>query len=75
MFLAQPVSYGALTSPRQVLLFLLIRDYSFEPLDGPQSKVNVVRDMASVPRVSGGDGVRVPLRVRRLDRTPLSASL
>ena len=51
---------------RQAVLYVLLRRFSFELLDGPDSKVGVVGEILSVPGVPGGDGKRVSLRVRRL---------
>lgn len=48
------------------MLYVLIRNFAFELQDGPGSKVDIVGDVLSVPGISGENGSRVPLRVRRL---------
>jgi len=48
-------------------LSVLIRNYAFELRDGPDTKFEIRRMMLPRPKVSGEEGCRVPLRVRRVD--------
>ncbi|KAG6852670.1 hypothetical protein C0991_010038 [Blastosporella zonata] len=48
-------------------LSVLIRNYTFELLDGPETKIERHRGILPRPKVAGEDGPRVPMRVRRVE--------
>ncbi|GLB33170.1 putative cytochrome p450 [Lyophyllum shimeji] len=48
-------------------LSVLIRNYTFELLDGPETKIENHRSILPRPKVAGQDGAKVPLRVRRVE--------
>ncbi|KAH7921980.1 cytochrome P450 [Leucogyrophana mollusca] len=51
----------------KAVLSVLIRSFSFELRDGPETKVDTARGLFPRPKIEGEDGCMVPLRVRRLD--------
>ncbi len=56
--------YGAFA---QAVLGVLIKNYSFELPDGPDTKIEYCRGVLPRPRVAGEKGACVPMRVRRVD--------
>ncbi|KAF8075757.1 cytochrome P450 [Lyophyllum atratum] len=48
-------------------LSVLIRNYRFELLDGPDTKIERHRSILPRPKVAGQDGAKVPMRVRRVE--------
>ncbi|KAG6909218.1 hypothetical protein DXG01_001525 [Tephrocybe rancida] len=48
-------------------LSVLVRNYTFELLDGPETKIEKHRGILPRPKVAGQDGAKVPLRVRRVE--------
>ncbi|KAI0773614.1 cytochrome P450 [Fomes fomentarius] len=51
----------------KAVLGVLIKHYSFELPDGPETKIELCRGLLPRPRVAGETGACVPLRVRRVD--------
>lgn len=47
---------------------MLIRNYTFELPDGPETKIEKHRSILPRPKVAGQDGAKVPLRVRRVEQ-------
>ncbi|EIW78658.1 cytochrome P450 [Coniophora puteana RWD-64-598 SS2] len=56
----------ALTEFKAVLA-VLVRAFAFELRDGPSTKVELTRGLLPRAKVSGEEGLDVPLRVRRID--------
>ncbi|KDQ56786.1 hypothetical protein JAAARDRAFT_179466 [Jaapia argillacea MUCL 33604] len=50
----------------KAVLSVLIRNYSFEFRDGPETQIEKARGILPRPKVAGESGYGVPLRVRRL---------
>lgn len=48
-------------------LSVLIRNYTFELLDGPDTRIENHHSILPRPKVAGQDGAKVPLRVRRVE--------
>jgi len=48
-------------------LSVLIRNYKFELLDGPETKIEKHRGILPRPKVAGQDGPKLPLRVKRIE--------
>ncbi|RPD62175.1 cytochrome P450 [Lentinus tigrinus ALCF2SS1-7] len=51
----------------KAVLGVLIKNYSFELPDGPETKIEYCRGVLPRPRVAGEKGACVPMRVRRVD--------
>jgi len=51
----------------KAVLSVLIRNYSFEFLDGPDTKIEKHRGILARPKVEGQKGAMVPLRVKRVE--------
>ncbi|KAH7921992.1 cytochrome P450 [Leucogyrophana mollusca] len=51
----------------KAVLSVLIKNFSFELRDGPETKIDLARGVLPRPKIEGEDGCMVPLRVRRLD--------
>lgn len=49
------------------MLGVLIKNYTFELPNGPETKIEYVRGVLPRPRVAGEEGACVPMRVRRVD--------
>ncbi|KAF9255629.1 cytochrome P450 [Marasmius fiardii PR-910] len=49
------------------VLSVLIRSYTFEFPDGPETKISIARAFLPRPRVEGASGPSVPLRVRKVE--------
>ncbi|KAG6811698.1 hypothetical protein H0H92_006205 [Tricholoma furcatifolium] len=49
----------------KVVLSVLIRNYTFDLPDGPNTKIEIHRSILPGPKI-GKDGVKVPMRVRRV---------
>ncbi|KAG6899662.1 hypothetical protein C0993_008238 [Termitomyces sp. T159_Od127] len=47
----------------KAVLFVLIRNFAFELLDGPETKIEKHRSMLPRPKVAGQIGAKVPMRV------------
>lgn len=62
-----PSSIRARATLAQAVLGVLIKHYSFELPDGPETKIEFCRGLLPRPRVAGETGACVPLRVRRVD--------
>ncbi|KAI0759738.1 cytochrome P450 [Trametes elegans] len=50
----------------KAVLGVLIKNYTFELPDGPETKIEFVRGVLPRPRVAGNEGACVPMRVRRV---------
>ncbi|KIM79200.1 hypothetical protein PILCRDRAFT_10611 [Piloderma croceum F 1598] len=48
-------------------LSVLVRNYTFELRDGPDTEFEMGKTILPRPKVSGEDGCRMPLRIRRVD--------
>ena len=46
---------------------MLLKNYTFELRDGPETKMEHCRSVLPRPRVAGEPGANVPMRVRRID--------
>lgn len=46
---------------------MLIRNFSFEFPDGPDTKIERHQSILDRPKVAGQDGAKVPLLVRRVE--------
>ena len=51
----------------QAVLGVLIKNYSFELPQGPETKIEYCRGVLPRPQVAGEKGACVPMRVRRVD--------
>ncbi|KZT00685.1 cytochrome P450 [Laetiporus sulphureus 93-53] len=51
----------------KAVLSVLIKNFAFELRDGWETRIEVILGVNERPRVAGEEGVRVPLRVRRLE--------
>ncbi|EGN92321.1 hypothetical protein SERLA73DRAFT_117507 [Serpula lacrymans var. lacrymans S7.3] len=51
----------------KAVLSVLVRNFTFEMRDGPDTKVELARGFFRRPTIVGGEGCRVPLRVRRVE--------
>ena len=51
----------------QAVLGVLVKHYSFELRDGPETKIEFCRGVLPRPRVAGETGACVPMHVRRVD--------
>ncbi|EIW62267.1 cytochrome P450 [Trametes versicolor FP-101664 SS1] len=51
----------------KAVLGVLIKNYTFELPNGPETKIEYVRGVLPRPRVAGEEGACVPMRVRRVD--------
>ncbi|OSX60761.1 hypothetical protein POSPLADRAFT_1075248 [Postia placenta MAD-698-R-SB12] len=51
----------------KAVLSVLIRNYTFEFRDGPDTQIERVRGILPRPGVAGEKGAKIPLRVRRLE--------
>ncbi|KAF9256099.1 cytochrome P450 [Marasmius fiardii PR-910] len=49
------------------VLSVLIRNYTFEFPDGPETKILIVPSLLPRPRVEGASGPKIPLRVRKVE--------
>ncbi|KAF9259980.1 cytochrome P450 [Marasmius fiardii PR-910] len=49
------------------VLSVLIRNYTFEFPDGPETKITIARAILPRPRVEGASGPSIPLRVRKVE--------
>ena len=56
-----------LTYSLQAVLGVLIKNYSFELPDGPETKIEFCRGVLPRPQVAGEKGACVPMRVRRIE--------
>jgi cytochrome P450 len=51
----------------KAVLGILLRQYSFELLDGPETKIDKASAIIIRPKVEGEPGTRVPMRIRRVE--------
>jgi hypothetical protein len=51
----------------QATLSILVRNYTFELQDGPDTNLEIKPVLLPRPNIVGEDGCRTPLRVRRVD--------
>ena len=49
----------------KAVLSVLVKNYVFELLDGPETKIEVGRGILPRPRIGGDESARMPMRVRR----------
>lgn len=50
-----------------MVLSVLIRNYTFEFPDGPETKIDTYFSVLPRPKVAGLEGAKVPLRVRSVE--------
>ncbi len=50
----------------QTVLCVLIRNFSFELVDGPDTKLDLHYSLMAHPKMAGESGSVVPMRVRRI---------
>lgn len=55
-----------MSNRNQVVLSVLIRNFTFEFPDGPQTKLGIAGGILPRPKILGEEGSRVPLLVRRV---------
>ncbi len=51
---------------RQAVLSVLIRNFSFELLNGPDTEIDVHFSLMNHPKMAGQRGAALPLRVRQV---------
>ena len=65
--LGRVLIYGWMRARLQAVLGVLIKNYSFELPQGPETKIEYCRGVLPRPQVAGEKGACVPMRVRRVD--------
>jgi cytochrome P450 len=51
----------------KAVLAVLLRKYSFDLLDGPETKIGEVLTIILRPRVEGRPGTQIPMGIRRVE--------
>ncbi|THH07480.1 hypothetical protein EW145_g3350 [Phellinidium pouzarii] len=51
----------------KTVLSVLIRNYTFDMRDGPETKVDIITTILPRPKVAGEKGYAMPMRVRRIE--------